>query len=180
MKFLIFALAIALGFLFGVQPTVAQHTSIDKVRVEGGIPSAKTATGPAVNGLALSLTNRQFNMPHGDGYTWMALEMRNEDSHPRWVLGFSKNTDVRVLVTDSEGNPIAPYKYSKYDIDVPYSTNGVPLPPGHSLWIAIPIDAMVPLKRPGTYTVRVTTANAVDTQTNQPIKLVSNPLVIHI
>ena len=175
----------ALGIIalaFGQSPAFAVQDD-SRVRVIGGIPSATTPTGPVVNGLALSLSDRQFpirNRKGYTGYTWLALELRNVGTQLRWILWFSSLSNVRAVVTDQHGHVLSPYTYTKVDFDAPVSTNGAPLPPGKSIWLAIPIDAMVPLSRPGTYVVRIETGATTDARSKNLLRLISNPLTIRL
>jgi len=165
---------------FGGLVAHAGPPEVSHVGVVGGIKSANAPTGAVIDGLALSLSNRQFNLRNRGNYTWLALELRNVGSQTRRIFGFTSLSNVRAIVTGSDGQRIRPYRYPKVDFDAPVSTSGAPLPPRMSIWLAIPIDAMVPLVKPGIYTVRIETVGTLDAQTKQRLNLVSNALTIQM
>jgi hypothetical protein len=145
-----------------------------------GHKSGSASTGPIVNGLALSLTEKPLKKEKPP-YLWLSLELRNESSQMRYFLGLSTLTSYQPIVTDERGTVVPVNQHPGIDIDQgPVDSGGSPIAPGESAFLPIPISALVTFPKPGIYTVRLKTLRVVDARTGKLIELVSNPLTVHI
>src|ERR1700719_215187 len=113
-----FCVAIALLITTGIAPPAptAPPTNRSHLIIIGGHKSDTTPTGPLVGGLGLSLTTKPLKkeLP---GYVWVALEIRNAGSQPRYFLGLTFLNSYQVIATDKHGIAVPPNPHPGYLID---------------------------------------------------------------
>jgi len=136
--------------------------------------SARTTSGPVVDGLALSIT-----LPsHADGTLGKSIivELRNQGTETKYFWDAFSSLSYKILVGNQ--HVVVNADPAHATDEGPALASGFPIPPGRSIFFHIPLSAFdLPS---GTQTVWLESTRLQDAHAHKRLTLVSNPLVVTV